>query len=110
MIVAMSWSKLLHKQQCQNNPFIISPLLDNFGYLSNKQFAWQVIKVSYIALPGTSKFAIEFLNTLQWPPSLEEIYLHLTTKMSQSGWVKNKKGKQPPNHQNWVLIIIKPHV
>ena len=78
-----------------------SPLLENFGYLSNKQFALKVINGSYIALPGTYTFAIEFLNILQWPPSLEEISLHLTTEMNHSGW-KNKS----ENRLQIIIIVI----
>lgn len=86
-----------------------SPLLDNFGYLANERFAQQVMNSSYIAPPGTSEFAIEFLNILRRPPSLEETGFHLTPEMNRSGWKKQKR-EQPPNHQHWVLIIIKPHV
>ena len=91
IIPEMSISNQLHQQQCQDTHFITSPMLENFGYLANKQFAQQLINGSYIALPGTSEFAIEFLNTLQWKPSLEETDLHLTPEINQSSWKKQKE-------------------
>ena len=36
MIPAMSQSNLLHQQQCQDTPFMTSPLLGDFDYLENK--------------------------------------------------------------------------
>ena len=93
MIPSMSRSNLLHHQQCQDTSFMTSPLLDNFGYLANKLFAWQVIDGSYIAPSGTSEFAIEFLDTLWKPPSLEESDLHLTPDMNRSSWKKTKREK-----------------
>ena len=102
MIPAMSRSNLLCQQQCQDTTFMKSPLLDNFDYLANKKFAQQVINGYYIAPPGTSEFAMEFLSTLQRPPYLEETDVHLTPEMNQFGWKKPK--------ERTALIIITPHV
>ena len=88
MVPVMSWSNILSQQQCQDTPFIKSPLLDYFGYLSKKKFAQKLIKGSYIVPPGTSEYSIEFLNTLQQPPSMEENDLHLTPEINWSGWKK----------------------
>ena len=65
MIPAIAASNRNRQQQCEGTPFMLPPLVNDFGFSANKKYADQVMEDTYEAPVGTCPYAIEFLKELR---------------------------------------------
>ena len=67
------------------------PLVDIFGYLAKDKVAQSVINGTFIAPANTSKYVLEFLDTLVMPESIRKlgpVNLKTSCDDNSTGWAK----------------------
>ena len=109
ILSAMIQSNLLCQQQYQD------PLYD----ISSAQWLWlfsiwMIFSVSNKRLWNCTNRYFQVCNRIPQYLTTTTIpgrnWLTFNSRNKLVGFLKKKKIEQPPNHQHWVLIIIKPHV
>ena len=93
MVAAIAASNEKRQKQCEGTPFMTQPLLNDFGYLANREYAEQVMQGTYEAPEGTCPYAIEFIKALKMPESIRDakkITLEVTPEENRSAWKKMK--------------------
>ena len=70
MVPVMAYSNKCRKQQCESTLFMMSPLLEDFGYLPPETLANQVMEGTYTPPTGTCPYAVEFLASLKRTPNI----------------------------------------
>ena len=65
MVPVIAASNLSTQQQSKRLPFMVSPLVDNFGYLAKEEYANQIIAETYQIPERTCSYATEFIQTLK---------------------------------------------
>lgn len=59
-------------RQANDTPFMKSPLVEDFGYLSIGENAQDILNGTYSPKDGTNEYAIKLLNQLKWTKPREE--------------------------------------
>ena len=94
MVPAIARSNRIRQEQCIDTPFMMEPLLSDFGYLVYKDNAQTVIDREYVPSQGTFLYAVEFIETLKMPRKireLEKIGLKISAAINKSAWRKQKE-------------------
>ncbi len=79
--------------QSEDTSFMISPLLDDFGYLANTESADQVLQGTYVTPPNTDKYASLLLKELQKIDSDNILTIPSTLSVEEhvGAWKKQKE-------------------
>ena len=80
--------------QSSNTPFMISPLLDDFGYLADTAAADQVLNGTYQPPDGTDQYAKLLLDQLYIPwevTKMVPISVDISTKEHKQSWKKQNE-------------------
>ena len=89
MIPVIAKSNFDRQQQCIGTPFMMTPLLEEFGYLAdNQDNVKSVLEGTYVPPESSCKYAKEFIETLKIPrevKELESIGLQITAEENKSG-------------------------
>ena len=72
MVHAITKSNKICQQKCEHTPFMMDPLLKDFGYLANPKYANQVMQGTYNPPAGVSDEVIDFLEALRMPKSVKD--------------------------------------
>ena len=102
MVPVIAASNLLRQKQSEGSPFMTSPLLDDFGYLAEEEYAKQIIAGTYQIPEGTSSYAAEFIETLKMSDAVKdlgELTLNVTPQQNREGW-KRMKDKSSSAHES----------
>ena len=94
MVPAIAESNRRRQEQCVDTPFMMEPLLSDFGYLANEDNAQKVIDGEYVPPEGTCPYAVEFIETLKMPrkiKELEKVGLKISAAINKSAWRKQKE-------------------
>ena len=94
MVPVIAESNKIRQEQCLDTPFMMEPLLLDFGYLANEENAKKVLEGVYTPPEGTCPNAIEFIETLKMPVSirnLESVGLEVSAKQNKEAWKKQKE-------------------
>ena len=86
-------SNLSRQQQSVETPFMTPPLVDIFGYLAEDKVAQLVINGTFIAPADTSKYILDFLDTLVMLDAIRElgpVNLKISCKDNRTGWAEMK--------------------
>ena len=73
MVPIIAASNLSRQQQSKGSPFMISPLVDDFGYLAKEEYAKQIIVGTYQISEGICSYATEFIQTLKMIEAVKEL-------------------------------------
>ena len=109
MVPVIAESNKTRQEQCIDTPFMMEPLLTDFGYLANEENDKKALEGTYIPPEGTCLYAIEFIETLKMPipiRNLKRVGLEVTEKQNKEAWRKQKK-KQHQLVEQLDSIIIK---
>ena len=94
MVPVIVKSNRIRQEQCKDTPFMIPPLLQDFGYTSYEDNTQRVLDGEYVPPEGTCPYAAEFIDTLRMPiliKNLEKIGLEVTAKENKEAWRKQKE-------------------
>ena len=86
MVPVIAESNKTRQEQCIDTPFMMEPLLSDFGYLASEENAKKVLEGTYVPPEGTCQYAVEFIETLKMPISirnLERVGLEVTEKQNK---------------------------
>lgn len=73
---------------------MMTPLLNDFGYLANEEFAQQVIDGIYEIPVGMNEFVTDFIKSLKMPDLIrnrKQVSVIFTTNKNKEGWKKMKE-------------------
>ena len=93
MVPVIAESNRVRQRQCSGTPFLIPPLLNEFGYLAKEETAQQVKNGTYVPPEGIDAIIVDFLNALKMPDKIREqgdISLCVTPEENTQGWEKMK--------------------
>ena len=76
-----------------NTPLMIDPLLNDFGYLGERQAADEVLQGTYTYPEGTSQETREMLSALRRPQAIEDLPIMVTETQYREAWSRVKEKK-----------------
>ena len=94
MIPVIAESNRIRQEQCIDTPFMIPPLLEDFGYTAYENNTQKVLAGEYVPPAGTCPYAAEFIEVLKMPiaiKKLEKIGIEVTAKQNKEAWRKQKE-------------------
>ena len=81
-------------RQASLTPFMLNPLLQDFGYLGIGHHARSVMQGNYQVPPGVDPYTALFIEQLRMEPAItnsQPINIYFTTEEWKSGWQKIKE-------------------
>ena len=93
MVPIIAESNRERQDQSKNTPFMMMPLLADFGFLATEENAYKVIHGNYIPPPGTNSYAVTFLQECEMTQAIHKhgpIDLLVTPAQNKEGWHKMK--------------------
>ena len=101
MVSTIAASNKKRQQQCEGTPFMLPPLVDEFGFLANKEFAEQVMEETYKAPPNACPYAIEVMKELKMSDAIKQsnkVTLEVTPEENRRAWRKMKDKISSASH------------
>jgi hypothetical protein len=81
--------------QTEGTPAMLSPLLDDLGYLADTDQAEDILHGTYVVPDGTDQYAAKLIAELRMPDSIKHgnaTSQYVSTQEHVSGWKKQKEG------------------
>ena len=94
MVPVIPESNKIQQEQSLDTPFMMEPLLSDFGYLANEENVKKISEGVYTPPEGTCPYTIEFIETLKMPVlirNLKGVGLEVSAKQNKEAWRKQKE-------------------